>query len=325
VSEGPRRWITATIRFGLGVLLFALVIGWLAPSWDELVAAAEPRAGWLVVGLLGTTAGTAAASARWKVIAETLGQTRLPYGTYFHVFALNRVLAQVLPSVLVDLVGRGVTLRAAGSTDSVGRLSTLVVVERVLDLCLPLWLLVWAVWVVQSGVSASMRWTGLAVMALVFAGLASVLLRPAASVALRLYRRIRPGPKDDAEIPDLPPALARRIVGLTLLRYASLVVQFWGLGLGVGARVDFDVVLSASTLAQLASIIAITPGGLGFAEGGWAAALQWQHVDATTTSLFVLASRLGMAAAFGILTVVTWRYGRRRAVDSTQSESPPAR
>ena len=89
-------------------------------------------------GLLGSAAATFVTAARWKLLSEMMGGSHLPYGIYFYYLALTRVIGQILPTVLVDVLGRGAALRAAGSDSRLGQLIAPVVLERLLDLLLPL-------------------------------------------------------------------------------------------------------------------------------------------------------------------------------------------
>src|SRR5690606_4643625 len=72
-QELRRPWLANALRLLAGVGLLVAVLWWLAPDWGEVAARARPRVAWLGIGLLGTTVGTLAASARWMVLTEQLG------------------------------------------------------------------------------------------------------------------------------------------------------------------------------------------------------------------------------------------------------------
>ncbi len=300
----------------LGVALVGAVLWWIAPSWDEVRAQVQLRPGWLLLSVAGTLVTTLVTAARWKLLSEAMGSTRLPYGVYVHSLALVRLLGQVLPTAVVDLLGRGVALKAAGSRNRMGELLTPIVLERLLDLLLPLSMLGWAVVVVLPGSSPVDPWLSLGVLLVVFAGLAVPLLGPMVGVALRIYGALASLRRREAvergPAPAVPTALAGKIVGLGYLRYASMLVQFWGAGAGLGVSLDSLVLVAATPVAQLASIIGITPGGLGLAEGGWAAALSQLGVGEAAIVVFMLGTRVMMAVSFGLITLGAWPW--RRAV-----------
>jgi hypothetical protein len=97
------------------VALFAGVIALVAPPWDAVRETIRVSVPLLALGLLGSLLATIVTAARWKILSEAMGATRLPYGVYFHWLALTRVVGQVLPTIVVDLLGRTAALRAAGS------------------------------------------------------------------------------------------------------------------------------------------------------------------------------------------------------------------
>ncbi len=312
----------------LGIGLVALVLWWIAPSWDEVADQVEVDPLWLglsVIGSLGTTVFTAA---RWKLLSETMGGSRLPYGVYFHSLALVRLLSQVLPAAVVDLVGRGVALKAAGSRNRMGELLTPIVLERLLDLLLPLAMLAWALVVVLPTAADPTvaplvdPWISLAVLLTAFGLLAVPSLGPMARVAVRVYgwlRRLRR--RDRALAPPSPPSvaapLAGRVVALGMLRYASMLGQFWAAGAGLGVSLAPLSLVAATPVAQLAVIIGITPGGLGLAEGGWAAALSQLGYGEAAVVVFMAATRLMMGVSFAILTAASWPWrGERTREDS---------
>src|SRR5690606_7337417 len=106
----------------LGVGLFAAILYWVAPPWDEIEDRIDLHLHWLLFSLLGSAFANLVTAARWKLLSEMMGGSRLPYGVYFHYLALTRVLGQVLPTVLVDVIGRSAALRAAGSQSRLGQL-----------------------------------------------------------------------------------------------------------------------------------------------------------------------------------------------------------
>ncbi|NVB42194.1 flippase-like domain-containing protein [Pseudenhygromyxa sp. WMMC2535] len=350
VSQSPgRRRAKGLLRALLGLALFAAVLWWLAPDWGELATRVELRVGWIFVGLAGTTVASVVTAARWRLLAEAMGGTRLPYIAYFYGLVVTRFIGQFTSTLAMDLVGRGLALRSAGSERSLGHAATQVVLERLLDMVLPVLLLAWAVaeregWIAAHlgiGPGASL----LAVCALFFA-LAVPLLGPGVRLALRVYlalrlrldklRRRQVEAEAEAELdgpgaPKVDARLSAAIALFSLARFATVVIQFWGIagavglaGLHAGGGVELGwLEMSAATpIAQLAGMLGLTPGGLGILEAGWAGGLGWVGLDPVDISLFVLAQRVGVIAFFGLLSALSWPFAPRAGVARGDAQAP---
>ncbi|MCA9715543.1 MAG: flippase-like domain-containing protein [Myxococcales bacterium] len=317
-SARRRVWGVAALKLIAGLALFVCVVLWLAPSGAELRARVELDARFLLLGFVCTTLANLVASARWKLMVEAMGGTRLRYAVYFHGMALTRVLGQLSSSLVMDLVGRGVVLRTAGSRRGLGHAMTQVVLERVYDILLPAVMLVWAVLVRRAlggdPQLAALVFTG---VCLVFAVVAAAALWPLSRVALALYgrvRRWRGGANDDAPEGDASP-IGRRdaaLVGLySLARYLCVVAQFWMVALAVGVNLDFIAIATATPVGQLAAIIGVTPGALGIQEVGWAGGLGWVGVEPVAIGLFVISVRVLVTSFFCVLTALSYPLARR--------------
>ncbi len=326
VSENrTRRRLASFGRLLVGVALFVVVLRVLAPDWSELVDRVELHAGWLLVGLLGTTLASVVTAARWQLLAEVMGGNRLPYVAYFYGLVLTRLLGQFTSTLAMDLVGRGVALRSAGSERGLGHAAMQVVLERMLDLVLPLLLLGWALALRYDALGTWVgEWPGLSLLAcaLVFLILAIPLLGPSVRVALRLYlairlrldrrRRIQVEAEVSASltIPRVDLRLSAKVATHSLLRFTFVILQFWGIAGAVGLTITWVEMSQATPFAQLAGMIGLTPGGLGMLEVGWAGGLGFVGVDAVAISLFVLAQRAGVILFFGTLTAMSWPLAR---------------
>ena len=302
----------------LGVGLFATLLWWVAPPWDEVKDTIRVLPGWLLVSLLGSFVANLVTAARWKLLSEMMGGSHLPYGIYFYYLALTRVIGQVLPTVLVDVLGRGAALKAAGSDSRLGQLIAPEVLERLLDLLLPLALLGWALAVHFQLLPLWLGpWGSLAALGITFVLLTIPLLHPLVRMALwgygwlrRLRSRDRSLPMPPA--PDVPVPLSARIVAFGVLRYAAIQFQYWGAGAGLGVLLAPLVLVMATPLAQLAGLVGITPGGLGVQEGGWVAALEQLGEDPASIVVFMAGTRLMMSVNFGVLTLLSWPWRRVR-------------
>lgn len=302
----PIRWGVAAARLGLGIALVTAVLWLLLAGPQTLEFEWVPWA--LAVSLAGSLAANAVTAWRWQLLSETMTSTKLPYGVYFHHLATTRVIGQFLPSLVVDLLGRSASLRAAGSRDTVGRLVVPLVLERILDLVLPCVLLGWALALQQGLVTDTTAWTSLAIVTAAFVALAIPTLGPMTRVALRVRAWAARVPDPAVVVPEVQRALAVRITVLSLGRWLTVMVQYWGAGAALGVTLPALVLLAAAPLAQLAALVGITPGALGLQEGGWAGALTLLGIAASDIAVFVIATRAAMIVNFAIIAALSWRW-----------------
>lgn len=351
-SSAPKRQpsrIKDALLFGLGLVLFALVLRWLAPDWNELATRVELDWRWALLGLLGTTLASFATAARWQLLAELMGGTKLPFSVYFHGLVATRLIGQFTSTMVMDLVGRGAALQAAGSERSIAHATMQVVLERLFDALLPVLLLGWAFGVRGQWFPFAPGLSLLLVCA-VFTVVAIPLLGPCTRIALSVFAWLRPKlgafrrwlaaklrrAKTDAPAPssetsqsaaiDMPTVslgIATKVAAYSLARFATVVLQFWGIANAVGLGLRWFEISAATPIAQLAGMLGLTPGGLGILEAGWAGGLGWVGLDAVAISLFVLAQRLGVIANFGLLTALSslLRLARRGAADEEASHA----
>ena len=103
--------------------------------------------------------------------------------------------------------------------------------------------------------------------------------------------------------PTEPP---RRSSASILTRSTPVVLQFWGIAGAIGLSIDFVEMFTATPMAQLAGLIGLTPGGLGFVEAGWAGGFAWLGRETSDVALFVVAQKIGVISFFGLLSALTW-------------------
>ncbi len=299
----------ALARLAFGGVLLAVLLYTLAPDWDAVRDQFEFRPGWFAVGLLGTGLATAFTAARWQLLNEQMTQTRQPYGVYFHYIAITRLIGQFLPMLLMDFVGRGMGLRAAGSKQGLGRLVTPVLLERVLDFALPCTTLAWALLVVEGPpIFAEHRWIWLVSITVVFAAASVPFIGPIANLLLKVYAWIKNlrGPVDVAVEPVHVPTRTAAWVALhSVGRYATVLLQFIGMGAAAGALLKTFAVVGGFSVAQLSALLAVTPGGLGIQDMGWAGALGWLGTEKVMITLFLFGFRMFVVVNFGLLSLLS--------------------
>lgn len=329
--SSPRQRLVAALKFALGLAVLVGVVWWLVPSGDELRAAlarAEPRPAYFALVFVATFLASVVTSSRWQRMAESMGGTRLPYVAYFHSLVLTRVLGQVSSTLVMDLVGRGVALRAAGSQRGLGHAIAQATLERIFDLVLPVMLLGWAALAWRGGWSGPLVLGSFAGVCLVFTGLAALLLAPLTRLALRAYaaaaRLRRRAQATEVEQVAAGPLEVRRqlaleVGALSLLRYLSVMLQFWAVAAALGVDLSFFQIAAATPVGQLAGMMGLTPGALGIQEAGWVGGFKWVGVDDASIALFVLSQRFIITAGFGLLALASWPLLRR-----ARRAAPPA-
>ena len=303
----PGRRTQSLLRLGLGLAVFVALVAYLVPSWSELAATADVALPYLGLGLLGAAAAHVAVAARWKLLTEATGGTRLSFWAYLHSLLVTRFLGQFAPSLAMDLVGRGVALRAVGSKRGVGHAMTLVVLERIFDLVVPAGLLGWALLVRQAGL-ADLSVPLLVGASVFFLLLATPGLAPLARLALAVYGRFKRDPIEDAV--EVTAWVSFQVALLGVARFAAVLVQFAGIGAGVGILLSWSDWAAATPVAQLTALLGFTPGGLGVVEVGWWGGLAWVGVDRATIGLYLLAQRTALIAFLGALALATWPFAR---------------
>ena len=310
------------LRLLLGLALFAAIVWWLVPDAEVLRrigARLELRPLWLALGLVATFAASVVTSARWQHLAEGTGGTRLPFIAYFYSLVLTRVLGQVSSTLVMDLVGRGVALRAAGSERDLGHALTQAVLERIFDLVLPMMVLGWALLAWRGGWDASATLGSFVGVCVAFAALAAVTLRPLVRLALWSYDAGR-GALARVRGRAVPPrsepvSFSHRLawtIGLqSLVRYLIVILNFWAIALAVGVDLSAWQIAASTPFGQVAGMLGVTPGALGIQEAGWVGGLRWVEVDGDAIALFVLSQRLVATIYFSILVVASYPLLRR--------------
>lgn len=311
-----RRVLSAVARLALGGLLLAALLYFLGPDWGEVRSQLEFHPAYFGLGFLGTALATAFTAARWRLLNERMTETRLPYGSYFHYVAVTRFFGQFVPMLLMEFVGRGMGLRAAGSKQGLGRLVTPVLLERVLDAALPCTTLAWLFLVLQGpSTFAEHRWLWLVGMTLGFGCAAIPFIGPTANVLLRVYAWVKKlrGAVLVIEPVEITTQTAAWVAIHSVGRYATVLLQFIGMGAASGAILKTFAVVGAFSVAQLSALAAITPGGLGIQDVGWASALQWLGAPEVMIALFVLGFRVLMVVNFGLLSLLSLPLRRGKA------------
>jgi len=320
MTNPVRGRLLAAGKLLLGLGLLVAVVRSLSPDLASLRERASLDLGSLALAFSCTLCASIVTSARWMLMVEAMGGTRLPYAVYFHGLVLTKVIGQFTSALAMDLVGRSVALRSAGSERDLGHSMTQVLVERLFDLLLPASLVVWALTIRSVDPSPTVVALSFAGICLLFAVLAALILWPLARAALHLYLTVSGwrGRTTDPAIREalLAAPISRRVAGqvgaLSVLRYVAVLGQFWAVAAAIGVELNFRTIASAMPIGQLAGLLGVTPGGLGIQEAGWAGAFRWLGVlDDPSIGLFVLSQRALIFAFFALLALLSWPWLRR--------------
>ncbi len=308
-ARSRRDWRLRLVTFAkllVGIVLLGVIIHYLAPSWQEIRESIDFRPGYVFVAIAGTGVATAVGAVRWRILAELMGGGRLPYAIYFHNLALTRLIGQFSSVAFMDTVGRGVVMRGHGRSGGprLGHHLGALLVERLLDLVLPMAMMAWAVFSVRS-VGEISPWVSLTLLCLAFAAGAVPLLGPATRVAGGLMgwiQRLRGRTTSVAPL-AVSYSVAAWITVLSLTRYLCVVAQFYGIGAAAGLGLDSLTMAYATPASQLAAFAGITPGGLGVQDAGWAGALHWLGYSGPIIAAFLLTTRVLVVFNFAVLSL----------------------
>ena len=317
VQKGRRRRVAAALKAAFGLTVFGAIVWYLVPTWDGLIGQVRVSPFMLGLAFTGTALVHVVVALRWKILSEAMGGTRLRLRSYLHSLVLTRFLGQFTPALAMDLVGRGVALKSAGSERGLGHATTLVILERILDVVAPVTLLAWAFGVRQYGLETRAGIL-LAVGTATFVGLATWLLRPLAALGMRVYGVLRHTDVGELRI-ELAMGLSLRVALLSVVRFAGVLLQFAAIGAGIGVALPWLSWVAATPIAQITGMIGITPGGLGVLEAGWWGGLAWVGVEPERVALFLLAQRAALVTFLGLLTLLVWPFARRASVARTET------
>lgn len=323
-----RRWI---VEWGLAIAILAVILA--KGDLGELDALLRADPFLLVLGLAATILIAAASCAKWRLlVADVAGERTPPWRLIVHYFFLARMAGLVTPIAVSDAGVRAVALRA-GHRISLTRAGYSIFLDRGLDLAATLIAAVPSVLFL-----AGMLDRGRAVIAtLVVLGGAALLVwrRPQAvfhalgalyTIALRMARRasfLLPASLRGREL--VPPAAVPVARARALLLFALSVAGLFGLGVrfhfilrAVGIPVDPVALLLCIPAAQLVTLLAFTPGGLGILEAGWYGIFALLGVPAPQIVLALVSARAFVILYILVSYAATWAWTRSERAERAQ-------
>ncbi len=310
-----------------GILILALILymgG--TEAWQQIV-----RADWryLLAALAVTLLWNLAAAYRWSLIAGEIsteaGQCPFPY--YFTYHMIGMLTGQVVPITVGMLGGRPVALSLSRGI-SLKRSALSVLLDKLFDLLLALLLVAPVAVYLVGGISLPLAFGLMGGLALVGAVLLGWkyerVLGLAARTASRLSRPL-------ARLPILGPRLAHRIPAqldhladerlvtnrsavsaflLTVVMYSLLSARLFYISQALRLEIPWYLLATGACVAQLAVVFSVTPGSLGFLEGGWWAVLSLAGLTQEQFTFFVIGRRAFVLALTLVGTLVSFAWIR---------------
>jgi uncharacterized protein (TIRG00374 family) len=308
LSKQRRNRVLSWIINLSGVLIFALIL-YLGgvEAWRQIV-----QADWryVLAAFLVTLLWNLVAAYRWALIAGQVSAeaAACPYRYYFTYHMIGMLTGQVVP-ISVGMLGarpvalslsRGVPLKRAALSVFLDKLfdvllALLLVIPVALYLVdwitLPLALASMAALTVAGAVAVGWKYeSGLRWLARIGSGLAR-LLSGLPVFGRRLLSRLPQQIDRLATESLIPNALAWRAFALTVLLYALMSVRLFLIAQSLRLDIPWYLLAMGACVTQLTLMFSVTPGSLGFLEGGWAAVLALAGLSADQIVLFLIGRR----------------------------------
>jgi uncharacterized protein (TIRG00374 family) len=309
-----------------GILAFALILylggveAWqqvLGGDWRYVLAALAVTGLWNLL-----------AAYRWATIArEMVGQASIPFRHYVTYHMIGMFAGQVLPITVGMLGGRPAALSLAQGVP-LRRSGLSVFLDKVFDLALALLLVVptglylvdWISLPLALGSMVGMAALGSLLVAwkyesaLKLAGRAgSRLVKPLGRLPLvgrRLVQRL-PGQMERlATDTFLPNRQALRAYLLTLVMYSLLSARLFFVAQALHLDIPWYILAMGLCVTQLTLIFSVTPGSLGFLEGGWAAVLGLAGLGLDQWTTFVIGRRAYLLVFTVLYTLLAFAWIR---------------
>jgi uncharacterized protein (TIRG00374 family) len=97
-----------------------------------------------------------------------------------------------------------------------------------------------------------------------------------------------------------------KIFILTIFRFILLVTRLYLLGKSLELGIPLHLFIVGIPIAQMALAFAITPGAIGFLEGGWYAILTFGGISEIERSAFLIGQRVYLSLFIGIIFILTY-------------------
>ena len=291
-----------------GILAFALILylggieAWqqiIHGDWRYVLAAFAVALLWNLV-----------AAYRWSLIANEVIEFEepCPFRYYFTYQMIGMLIGQVVPVTVGMLGGRPVALSLSRGV-SLKRAALSVFLDKLFDLILAVLFVVPVAFYLVGWISRPLAFGAMGAIAL--AGLLLVLwqyeralkivgragshlAQPLTRIPVVGRRLVRGLPQQLERLSTstfLSNGLAAKSFLLTLLMYSLLSARLYFISQALRLDIPWYILGMGVCVTQLALIFAVTPGSLGFLEGGWAAVFGLAGLSLEQFTIFVIGRR----------------------------------
>ena len=290
-----------------GILVFGLIL-WLGgiEAWRQIV-----EGDWrYVLAALGVTVlWNLVAASRWALIANrVVGAQICGYRYFFTYHMLGMLTGQVVPITIGMLGARPVALSLSQQV-SLSRSALSVFMDKLFDLVLALVLVI----------PVTLFLVGWIDRPLAFGLMAGVVIAAALLIGWQYEQAIRFSGRIGTRLARLLtrlPVIGRRLVRrlpaqldrlssetfidnrvalqaflLTLVMYGLLAARLFFIAQALRLDIPWYLLAMGIAITQLALVFSVTPGSLGFLEGGWAAVLGLAGLTLDQFTIFVIGRR----------------------------------
>ena len=307
-----------------GILVFGLIL-WLGgiEAWRQIV-----QGDWrYILAALGVTVlWNLVAAFRWSLIANrVVGAKICEYRYFFTYQMLGMLTGQVVPITVGMLGARPVALSLSQQV-SLSRSALSVFMDKLFDLVLALVLVIPVALFLVGWIERPLAFGimgGVTIVAALLIGwqyeqaiqffgqLGARFSKPLARVPVigrRLVRRL-PGQLDRLSFETfVENRVALQAFLLTLVMYGLLSARLFFIAQALRLDIPWYLLAMGIAVTQLALVFSVTPGSLGFLEGGWAAVLGLAGLTMDQFTTFVIGRRAFVLAftLIGTLLAFAW-------------------
>jgi uncharacterized protein (TIRG00374 family) len=322
VAKRQRALSWAINLAGLLILILILYLGGTA-AWQQIL---RGDLAYVVATLAVTILWNMLAAYRWSLLArQVVGQRICAYRYFLTYQAIGMLIGQVVPITVGMLGGRPVALSLSQQV-SLRRSALSVLIDKLFDLALALLL----------ALPVALYLIGLIDLGVALGGISGLVLAGAALIGWKYEEAIRLASAAGAHVvqhlgrfPLVGHRLIRRLPQqldrlagevwvsnpmalqaflVTVAMYALLAARMILLAAALRLEIPWQYLGMGVSVAQLAIVFSITPGSLGFLEGGWAAVLGLAGLtlDQITTFLIGRRAYVLVFSLMGTLLAFAW-------------------
>jgi uncharacterized protein (TIRG00374 family) len=323
-SKQKRNQILSWIINLAGVLVFGLIL--YQGGIDVWVQIAQSDWRYVLAALVSTLLWNMVAAFRWSLIANHVFGNRVCTYPYFFTYQmLGMLIGQVVPITVGMLGGRPVALSLSQQA-SLKRSVLSVFLDKIFDLILAVLLVtpvaLYLVGWIERPLAFGLMGAVVTIGALLIAWQYERVLRLVGQVGSRLARPLAHVPVVGRRLVHRLPQQLERLSNETFLHnrtaaqaflltvgmYSLLAARLFFIAQALRLEIPWYLLAMGVSVTQLALIFSVTPGSLGFLEGGWWAVLSLAGLTLEQFTTFVIGRRAFVLVftAIGTLLAFAW-------------------